>query len=384
MIHINEIKPVVVIPLYKSFISEDEETSLQHLDSHLKKYDKILCVPNSLDVEKNNRFKNYQIVRFPDYYFKSTNSYSRLLMSKAFYETFIKWSHLLIYQLDCLVFSDELMEWCYKGYDYIGAPWINKYFLNDPTDGLWRVGNGGLSLRKIESHLKILQTRVFSGSLYSDGGARPWNAASQEEEIGLYKEILPSSDISEVDGKFITTIENECKSYAFNEDAFWSLEAPKIDTNFRIPPAIEGLGFAFEMSPEWCYDKNSRKIPFGCHAWNKYNKGFWDAIINNIPYNPVEDRGDKTKSQSIISPDDLIVKIRNQESILDEQKKYIYELENICAERLSLIKDLKETCEERLVEMHNLKSKINELSEIIDRFKKSPLVSVVRQKLNRL
>lgn len=384
MIHPSEIKPVVIVPLYKTFLSEDEQTSLQHLDNHLNKYDIILCIPESLDIEQNKRFTNYQVARFPDYYFKSTGSYSTLLMSNRFYETFIKWSHALIYQLDCLVFSDELMEWCCKGYDYIGAPWINKYFLDDPSEGLWRVGNGGLSLRKIESHLKILQTQVFSGSLYADGGAKPWNAISQEDEIGLYKSLLPSSDSSEVDEKFITTIENECKSYAFNEDAFWSLEAPKIDSDFKVPDCFEALAFAFEMSPEWCYEKNNRKIPFGCHAWNKYNKRFWDAVINNIPYDHSNNHADETKDHSIDFQDGLIIKIRSQESTLDEQNKYINELEIICTERLNVINSLKIICDERLDEINSLKKKINELYSFIDRFNKSPLVSAIKQKLNML
>ena len=56
-------------------------------------------------------------------YFISKESYSRLLVSKSFYEAFSEYEYILIYQPDCLVFSDQLLEWCKKGNDYIGAPW---------------------------------------------------------------------------------------------------------------------------------------------------------------------------------------------------------------------------------------------------------------------
>ena len=62
----------------------------------------------------------------------------------------------MIYQLDCLVFSDKLLEWCELDYDYIGAPLpVSK---SDPDKGLSRAGNGGLSLRKAKSFLKVLDS----------------------------------------------------------------------------------------------------------------------------------------------------------------------------------------------------------------------------------
>lgn len=66
------------------------------------------------------------IVPFPDTYFKGIAGYNRLMMSPEFYETFAQWEYILIYQTDAWVFSDRLSEWCSKGYDYIGAPWIPK------------------------------------------------------------------------------------------------------------------------------------------------------------------------------------------------------------------------------------------------------------------
>ena len=42
------------------------------------------------------------------------------MVSPLFYLNFKKYRYLLIYQLDALVFRDELLEWCSKEIDYIG------------------------------------------------------------------------------------------------------------------------------------------------------------------------------------------------------------------------------------------------------------------------
>jgi hypothetical protein len=63
---------------------------------------------------------------------------------------------MLIYQLDAWVFKDDLMKWCNKGYDYIGAPWFEDFGSYEKGKKLWRVGNGGFSLRKIKYFCKVL------------------------------------------------------------------------------------------------------------------------------------------------------------------------------------------------------------------------------------
>jgi hypothetical protein len=70
------------------------------------------------------------------------------------------------------------------------------------------------------------------------------------------------------------------RRFPFYEDSFWSIEAPKFDREFRVPTAEEALPFAFEVDPRWCYEKNNRKLPFGCHAWAKYDKEFWMEVLN--------------------------------------------------------------------------------------------------------
>ena len=77
-------------------------------------------------------------------------TYSALLKMPTFWENFMNWSHILIYQTDALIIRkiDEL----YFEYDYIGAPWKN--FNN------WKKhngGNGGFSLRNVNNMIKVCE-----------------------------------------------------------------------------------------------------------------------------------------------------------------------------------------------------------------------------------
>jgi hypothetical protein len=45
--------------------------------------------------------------------------------------------------------------------------------------------------------------------------------------------------------------------------------------NSMIAPLEVALRFAFEANPRICYEMNNYEIPFGCHAWEKYDKEFW-------------------------------------------------------------------------------------------------------------
>ena len=111
----------VVVPAYnRAQFTPDEEISFRHLEHVLGRYDKFLAVPRSLEIER----PGYQIQRFDDGYFGSAIANGKLMLSPAFYESFRKYRYILIYQLDALVFSDQLLEWCATDVDYIVAPWV--------------------------------------------------------------------------------------------------------------------------------------------------------------------------------------------------------------------------------------------------------------------
>ena len=167
-------KCCIVIPIWKKELDCVEEISLKRLRKVLVDDNKsafcnevYLICPTGLDVSDYEKIYNtdgatLKKVEFDPRYFKSTATYSQLCINYDFYDTFAEYEYMLIYQLDCYLFKDEIEKWCDMGYDYIGGPIIS-------TDCGWDtvkesqkgkqwtpyVGNGGFSLRKIETFKDI-------------------------------------------------------------------------------------------------------------------------------------------------------------------------------------------------------------------------------------
>jgi hypothetical protein len=64
-----------------------------------------------------------------------------------------------------------------------------------------------------------------------------------------------------------------------HEDLFWAYEARKVVRDFRIPGPREALEFSFELAPRYCFQMTCGRLPFGCHAWSKYDREFWEPFL---------------------------------------------------------------------------------------------------------
>jgi hypothetical protein len=192
----------------------------------------------------------------PSQYFLSVATYNRLMLSRAFYEHFKIYDYMLIYQLDAFVFSDQLLDWCRQGYDYIGAPWLGVDWTKEPilrvgevyrwkrrllrrffADPLYYIGNGGFSLRKTSAMLRWL-------SLYH----------------------------------------KKAQDWQFHEDSFWGIFIRANYPFVRFPTVAKALEFSFEVQPRQCYSQNNEHLPFGCHAWWTYDLDFWRPWIEGYGY----------------------------------------------------------------------------------------------------
>jgi hypothetical protein len=261
----------VAVPLSnRNSFSEDEITSFRHLERHLEKHDRYLIAPESLEI----KIDGYNQKRFKDKYFGSASAYGKLMFSKEFYEAFNDYDFILIYHLDALVFSDQLEEWCRKGYDYVAPPWIKHesapYAGNAEYEG--KVGNGGFSLRKTDSFLKVFN----SNRLYRNPFAPIISAIRYGKSLRKYGSIL----------KFFlycqpkyNGVRFEMDTYSQNEDHFWANRARHYYSGFKVAPVDVALEFAFECVPGYCYELNGQHLPFGCHAWNKYDRAFWEPFL---------------------------------------------------------------------------------------------------------
>ncbi len=257
----------VVTPCYKKTLDADEEISLRHLRQHLGDYDKYLIAPESLEVD----YPDFEFKRFDDRFFSSRIGYNKLMLSPHFYNAFSDYKYILIYQLDALVFSDQLMNWCATDLDYLGAPWLNTETV--PENGFSRVGNGGFSLRKVESALKALRSpgTVIDPDKYWEVFCTGKSKLSQF--VNLPRKYLKRLEVF-----------NGIWWYRLRpldaEDIFWGYIAQNIFPDFKIATVEEGLRFAFEQAPRYCFERNHHQLPFGCHAWNKFDRDFWEPYLH--------------------------------------------------------------------------------------------------------
>ncbi len=235
----------IVVPLSnRKDLTPDEQISLRHLRHFLGAYDKYMILPQNLDVQ----YDDFTLKRFDNSFFGSGRAYSHLMVSPAFYKAFEDYRYILIYHLDALVFSDRLKEWCARDFDCIAPPWI-KYD-GAPYGGLPienMAGNGGFSLRKVSSCLRVLKA-VRRPALTPEYARRI---------LGRRKKI----------------------EHTRNEDVFWALYARKYYTQFNLAPFEAALQFAFECNPRLCFERNQRQMPFGCHAWPAYDRAFWEPHL---------------------------------------------------------------------------------------------------------
>lgn len=264
---------VVIIPIYQKTFSSNEEISLNQVFKVLSKHPIRIIKPASLSIEHvQKKGRTFEIEEFDDYYFQNTNTYNQLLLSTSFYKRFQSYKYMLIYQTDAFVFRDELLSWCSRGYDYIGAPirteiqffskweeriWMIKKYLarwfhltetlhgnHQPKEIVLKrtVGNGGFSLRKIDKMVQLI-----------------------EQHPKTIKRYLSNT------------------SPFYNEDIFFSIEMNRYIRKVRTPSWLEALEFAIEDQPTQ-NTKMIGKLPFGCHAWDIYEPEFWKNHIQNEGY----------------------------------------------------------------------------------------------------
>ncbi len=256
---------VIIIPTHRSNLTKDDKISLKHLKKYLYKYDTFFVIPENISPEAfiSNGFN---VKKVNSSFFGSIRKYSNLLLTKEFYTEFKAYDFMLIYQLDALIFSNQLDSWVNSGYDYIAAPWFTPVigYLSHKKGYPPSGGNGGFALRNIEKSIKILD--IVNKS-----------AIRTSENIIVRKLWFILAVLT---GKAHRIwLRAPALDYPFYEDGFWALEAPKYDLNYKVAPFKKALEFGFERSPRKCFELNNHKLPFGCHAWKRYDEQFWKLYI---------------------------------------------------------------------------------------------------------
>ena len=232
-------KLCVIVPVYKDSFSSGEEMAIDRTVKVLRNRDIFFVAPNRLSVKYyQTRYNCVQIKRFANKYFKSVRTYNRLMLNCSFYATFKEYDYMLIAQPDAIILSssdymDFFME---KGFDYWGAPWqpalkISRFDLKGihklrklVLPVICESGNGGFSLRKIDSTIRLLSKHWFTSRLWC---------------------------------------------HNFNEDGFFSYFAhSERCCEYSCPSREQAAKFALEVNMREELENGMK--PYALHAWEKY------------------------------------------------------------------------------------------------------------------
>ena len=224
-------KCCVVVPVYKRNPVFFEQASLMQCVRILgRKYDIYLVAPFGLDLSGYTSLcpdYKFKVKRIAQNFAESIDGYNQLCKRWEFYNAFSEYQYMLIYQLDCWVFADDLDYFMSLEYDYFGAPWME---IKNNKVMLIGCGNGGFSLRKVDKMLQVCKE----------------NTDFVEDET-------------------------------IAEDVFF---CKKHKDKIKICPIEVGCEFSFEVGPSVLFKKNGNKLPMGCHKPYLFEfKTFWKDHI---------------------------------------------------------------------------------------------------------
>lgn len=242
-------KYCIVIPIYKNALNKNEFASVKRTINVFKQ-DLFFVAPSGLKLDYyKTYFPEVNYIFFGNEYFKSTQTYSKLLLSEQFYDQFAKYEYMLIAQTDVMILGnkEQFEQYVGMGYDYWGAPWfeglkINKFpyslmnhlpkFIGKPK--MCYVGNGGFCLRSVKA---------------------------SKELIRKHKII------------------SKCWANEANEDCFFSYFDGQ---DYKLAPVEIAKKFALEdQMKEYLTEGN---IPFAVHAWEKFYREDFSLIERFINY----------------------------------------------------------------------------------------------------
>ena len=176
--HTSESSTLIATPVWRENPTSQEIEFLRRTDLSNTNVDRWLCAPEGLDASfYRERFPDWRVRRFPDSVFSSVSSYSQWLTEPDFYEAVADFQFVTICQLDAVLIKD-VTEIDMRGLDYLGSAWVpplkvltpgNRIYVaseQGESQGMWltrqfgrslHVGNGGLSVRRVEAHLRATQ-----------------------------------------------------------------------------------------------------------------------------------------------------------------------------------------------------------------------------------
>lgn len=265
-------KPVVVIIFHhKSHLEWFERIALEQCFRILGRHPIRLVCPKGLDLREHlTVVPELEADFIPAHWLSGHLAYNHLKVSPFLYRRYAQYEYMLTYELDAFVFRDELLDWCRKGWDYIGAPWFDGSDAGGIDAKPLGVGNSGFSLRRGEAMLRAARSWRYQKPVSEI--LRSWKQGKR----GL-KGVLAALTCQ---NNFFAPFNN----FVGNEDRFWCrIAAPRFPW-FRLAPYEVARRFSFEVNPSRLYQECGNSLPFGCHKWMSYEPLFWSQHMQSYGY----------------------------------------------------------------------------------------------------
>jgi hypothetical protein len=234
-----------------------------------------MIVPKSLNYSGiKKKYPELSFLEVDNESLSSYENFNRFKINPYLYRHFSNFEFILFYELDAFIFRDDLEEWCSKNYDYVGAPWIKT----TPPEGFKfeGVGNGGFSLRKISSMIRV--TNSYKNLLTKEDISTWYNNKNWKGKIRYFPELLIQ----------VAGLRNNSmwrfNAFMENEDFFWGKLIPTKFKWYKVPDPIEAIQFSFELHPRHAFQINNLELPVGCHAWWKFDLAFWTPFIESYGF----------------------------------------------------------------------------------------------------
>lgn len=269
----SSIRPVVVIPVHLSAPTAADEISLRQCSKVLSRWDITIVAPEFLDLAGYYALiPNAKELRVKSCWMRDIKSYNQMMMSPVVFNALKSYTHMLLHEPDAIVLRDELEYWCRQPFDYIGAPWFDGFKDAHSDAPVVGVGNSGFSLHRLELARYVTSSRK---RWY------PWRQIINDFVQGA------RGDITRLRRGFAGIgsggrVKGAWKLYQENCDMFWSRLVPRFFPEFRVAPVASALKFSWEVLPARCMAMNHGALPFGIHAWAKYDFEFLAPHLTRI------------------------------------------------------------------------------------------------------
>ena len=245
-------KVVILIFAHKPTLQWYEAIGLEQCFRVLGHHPIRLVCATGLDVSAYRRITPALEVDFiPSHWLASYRAFERMKILPYLYRRYAGFEYVLFHELDAFVFLDELLDWCEQAWDYIGAPWYDGYNNARSDAAPIGVGNGGFSLRRISTMLRVMRSwkairppiEVFS----------QWQRCTDRSPRGLWRLL----------GDLIwrNCFHHHLNRFSGGEDIFWSCAGDRI-AGFRLAPYQVARHFSFEVNPERLFLECGNKLPF--------------------------------------------------------------------------------------------------------------------------